>query len=229
MSLSTDNQPRPLATCWLYWIAVQTGDQAGVMQFLDLTPFSSVTFAEAEALIEEDGHGEAEGNPDGLARVYVIPEVDGWTLVIGPWCDPCDHERSDEVLRLCSDLGSRYGQAQAHYFGAQDDGSAWLVTEHGAVVRRYCETGEAEDALLTPGQPLAWERDRRDQLGLSRTWDETARGSEAEDEWKWGAFGMAPEIAAALGGSPLVRTAHTPVRGIGMIALTPHALTQGGT
>ncbi|MET7382076.1 hypothetical protein ABZT08_25190 [Streptomyces sp. NPDC005526] len=117
-----------------------------------------MTFAEAEAIIDEDGHGESEENPDGMARVYVSPEPDGWTLVIGPWCDPCDAERSDDVLRLCRDLSVRYGQAQAYYYGSQGDGSAWLVAQDGVVLRRYSETGEADDAYLTLGEPLPLER-----------------------------------------------------------------------
>lgn len=137
------------------------------MTTLGLTRPTPVTFAEAEAIIDEDGHGEADGNPDGLARVYVSPEVDGWTLVIGWWCDPCDGERGDEVLRLCTELSGRYGQAQAYYYGAQGDGSAWLIAERGAVLRRYCATGEAEDDLFTLGEPLPLERARREELGLS--------------------------------------------------------------
>jgi hypothetical protein len=191
------------------------------MKVLGLTRPVPVTFAEAETLIEEDGHGEADGNPDGLARVYVSPEVDGWTLVIGPWCDPCDGERGDEVLRLCTELSARYGRAQAYYYGWQGDGSAWLIAERGNVLRRYCATGEAKDALSTLGEPLPLERARREQLGLSPTWDEGTRDDEAEDEWKGAAFDLAPEIAAALGTSPLTLTADTPVHGTGVLALTP--------
>ncbi|MFE7774506.1 hypothetical protein ACFU5O_11490 [Streptomyces sp. NPDC057445] len=223
MLASVDDLPRPLATCWLFWIAVPTGDQAGVMEVLGLTQPSPVTFAEAEAVIDDDGHGESEENPDGMARVYVSPELDGWTLVIGPWCDPCDVERSDEVLRLCTNLSLRYGHAQAYYFGAQGDGSAWLVAEGGVVLRRYCETGEAEDAHFTLGEPLPLERVRRHQLGLPPTWDKATRNEEAEEEWKWAAFGLAPEIAAALGVSPLELLAGTRVEGVGVLALTPHA------
>ncbi|MCX5417845.1 hypothetical protein [Streptomyces sp. NBC_00059] len=180
-----------------------------------------VTFAEAEAVIDEDGHGEAEDNPDGLARVYVSPEMEGWTLVIGPWCDPCSTDRSDEVLRLCADLSTRYGAAQAYYFGAQGDGSAWLVAEHGVVVRRYCETGEIDDGLFTLGQPLAQEQAERQRMGLPPTWNESERNDEAEEEWKWRAFDMAPETATALGISPLALTASMRVNGVGVLAETP--------
>jgi hypothetical protein len=193
------------------------------MEMMGLVQPRPVTFAEAEEIIDEDGHGESEGNPDGMARVYVSPELDGWTVVIGPWCDPCDVERSDEVLQLCRDLSARYGQAQAYYFGAQGDGSAWLVAQDGVVLRRYCETGEGEDAYLTLGEPLPVERARREQLGLLAVWDQATESDEDEDEWKWAAFDLAPEIAAALGVSPLQLTAETRVEGTGVIALTPNA------
>jgi hypothetical protein len=193
------------------------------MELMELVQPRPVTFAEAEETIEDDGHGESEENPAGLARVYVSPELDGWTLVIGPWCDPCDVERSDDVLRLCRDLSVRYGQAQAYCYGSQGDGSAWLIAQDGVVLRRYCETGEAEDAFLTLGEPLPLERARREQLGLPAVWDETTRSEEAEDEWKWAAFDLAPEIAATLGVSPFKLTADTRVEGVGVIALTPRA------
>lgn len=123
------------------------------------------------------------------------PEVDGWTLVVGPWCDPCDSTRSEEVLRLCGELSARYGRAQAYYYGMQGDGSAWLVAERGTVLRRYSETGEGEDALLILGEPLPFERARRKELGLSPTWDEATESEDDQDEWKWAAFDLAPEIA----------------------------------
>ncbi|WP_231978151.1 hypothetical protein [Streptomyces sp. TLI_053] len=180
-----------------------------------------MTFAEAEAAIDEDGHGGAEDNPDGLARVYVSPGIEGWTLVIGPWCDPCNSDRSDEVLRLCVDLSSRYGAAQAYYFGTQNDGSAWLIAEHGVVVRRYCETGSVDDGLLTLGEPLVQERAERERMGLPPVRDESARNDDAEEEWKWRAFDMAEEIASALGVNPLTLDGSMRVHGVGVLAQTP--------
>ncbi|MDN3260772.1 hypothetical protein QWJ26_13290 [Streptomyces sp. CSDS2] len=219
----SNDLPQPLVTCWLSWVAIPTGDQAGVMAALGLARPVPVTFAEAEAVVEEAGHAGAEDDPGGCARVYVSPELDGWTLVIGPWCDSSDRERSGDVLRLCIELSSRYGAAQAYFFGAQGDGSAWLVAEKGAVVRRYCETGEAGDASLTLGHPLEREQVERERMGLPPVWDESLRNGAAEEEWKWRAFDMAPEIAAALGISPLALTARTRVRGSGVLADTPAA------
>lgn len=215
-----DDRPEPVWTCWNHWIAVPTGDQAGVMEVLGLTPQRPVTFAEANEIIDADAHGEPDDDVH-LTRVFVTPELDGWTLVIGSWCDPCDGERSGEVLRLCTMLSDRYGRAQAYYYGAQGDGSAWLVAENGAVVRRYSATGEPEDASLTLGEPLRQENARRAELRLPG-WD--AEWSEDdEDEWKWAVFDMAPEIAAALGVCPLDITPETSVRGTGVLALTRYA------
>ncbi|MFF3875214.1 hypothetical protein [Streptomyces sp. NPDC001978] len=227
MTVSVDDQAaRPLATCWLHWMAVPTGDQAGVMAVLGLTPSRAVSFAEAEVVVDEDGHGDADENPGGLGRVYVSPEVDGWTLVVGPWCDPGDDERGDEVLRLCVALSARYGRAQAYYYGMQGDGSTWLVAEDGAVVRRYRETGEGEDALFTLGEPLPLERVRREELGLAPVWDEETESDADEDEWRWAAFDLSPEIASALGVSPLTLSAATSVHGTGVLARTGWGQTQ---
>lgn len=79
MNVVRGDPSRPLSTCWLYWIAVPTGDQAGVLAALGLTRPVPVTFAEAEAAIDGEGQRETELNPDGLAWVYVGPEIEGWT------------------------------------------------------------------------------------------------------------------------------------------------------
>ncbi|MFB4279140.1 hypothetical protein ACBJ59_27895 [Nonomuraea sp. MTCD27] len=85
-------------------------------------------------MIGADGYGDPDDRRH-LSRVFVTPEVDGWTLVIGAWCDPCDGGRHEDVLRSCEALSARQGGAQAHYYGAPGNGSAWLVAEHGRVVR----------------------------------------------------------------------------------------------
>ncbi|MEV0261194.1 hypothetical protein AB0I49_07605 [Streptomyces sp. NPDC050617] len=121
---------------------------------------------------------------------------------------------------MCS---TRYGQAHAYYYGEQGDGSAWLITERGTVLRRYSRIGEDDDELFTLGEPRPYERARRGQLGLSPTWGAETRDQDAEGEGEWerDAAGMTPELAAALGISPLELGAETPVHGTGVIARTP--------
>src|SRR4051812_34652829 len=107
----------PLWACWNHWIAVSPGDQAGAMQILGLSAPEPVTFARAQEVIDAEGHDDSSDDRP-LARVYVTPEVEGWTLVFGAWCDPYDEERRQHVLALCRGLSARYGRAQAYYFGA---------------------------------------------------------------------------------------------------------------
>nr|WTB30010.1 HEAT repeat domain-containing protein [Streptomyces sp. NBC_00830] len=222
-----DDQPTALWTCWNHWIAVPSGDQSGIISTLGLTDPRPVTFALGNDIVDNDGHEAEPGSHDGFTRVFVTPELDGWTLVLGAWCDPCDAERSEDVLRVCTLLSSRYGRAQAYYYGAQGDGSAWLVAEHGTVIRRYCETGDGEDELLTLGDPLPFERTRREELGLQPEWDPALESEDDADEWKWAAFDLAPEIAQSLGVSPLTIGPEISSRGVGVIALTPYGVTHG--
>ncbi len=56
--------------------------------------------------------------------MYVSPEPDGWTLVVGPWRDPAGAERADGVLRLCVELSERYGPVQAYYYDGRQGGGS---------------------------------------------------------------------------------------------------------
>ncbi|WP_371794144.1 hypothetical protein [Streptomyces sp. NBC_01718] len=221
------DRPEPLSGCWIHWIAVPTGDQQGLMDLLGLTRPRPVTFALANDVVDADSHDGPADGPGCFARVFVSPELDGWTFIAGRWCDPIDDERADEVLRACERLSTHYGQAQAYYYGAQGDGSAWVVAENGVVMRRYSETGDGEDHLLTIGDPLPYERDRRLELGLSPDWDAAHASEDEEDEWKWAVFDMAPGLAKAIGLSPLAIRSDLQMRGTGVLALTPYGTANG--
>ncbi|MFI6394865.1 hypothetical protein [Nonomuraea sp. NPDC050540] len=210
MRTEQEDRPEPVWSCWNYWIAVPTGDQAGVMETLGLTESRPMTFAQAREMIDTAVHGGLDH------QVYVSPEVDGRTLVIGPWCDPCDDERHEGVLRSCLALSARYARCQAYYFGEQGDGSAWLVAEHGSLVRRYAAT---DDDLPALGDPLPRERARLLRLGLPA--DLATASAEDLDEWAVEAVWLAPEIAASYGVTPHTLTEDTVVRGTGKLALTP--------
>jgi hypothetical protein len=99
--------PQGIDACWNYWFCVPTGDQHGIMTILGLTPFRPATFALGASVIEGATHdGDA-----GL--VFITPEINGWTAVIGPWCDPVDDDRHDEVRILVERLSDAYGEAHA--------------------------------------------------------------------------------------------------------------------
>jgi hypothetical protein len=218
---ATADPPRPFTACWLHWIAVPTGDQAGVMDVLGLADPEPVGFGGAEEFVDLDSHRDLPADDRGRVRVYVSPELDGWTFVIGRWCSPADPERTEDVARLCTALSARYGRAHAFYYGARGDGSAWLITENGTVLRRYCETGDPEDALLTLGDPLPYEQARRAELDLPPVWDEATESEDDEEEWAWATYDMAPDLAASLSLCPRDILPTTPCCGTGVLAHTP--------
>lgn len=86
--------PVPLSCCFLSWIAVPTGDQAGVMEMLGLSQSRPVPFSVGVYAADIDSHGGLDADPlDVYRRVFVTPELAGWTLVVGSWRDPSATER----------------------------------------------------------------------------------------------------------------------------------------
>jgi hypothetical protein len=85
------------------------------------------------------------------------PPLDGWTLLIGPWCNPVDAERRGDVLKRCVRASAVSGRAQAYWFAAQGDGSAWLVAENGTLVRCGASAGDDLDEEITLGPRLPYE------------------------------------------------------------------------
>ncbi|MFJ9692137.1 hypothetical protein [Kitasatospora sp. NPDC101183] len=220
-----DETPHPLTACFLSWIAVRTGDQDALLDLLGLTDPEPVTFTLGSSVADADGHDGADGPPfPQYARVYVTPELDGWTLLLGRWCSPIDAERTEEVARICRELSARYGSAQAYFHGAQNDGSAWLVAEDGVILRRaaseeYYEEGEEEAEEI--GDPLPAER-----LELARLAAEFD-GEDLEFEWGFAQLDMARKLAAALSIDPYGVGPATRVRGRGVLALTPYGVEYG--
>ncbi|MFF5089434.1 HEAT repeat domain-containing protein [Streptomyces niveus] len=213
-----DEPAQSLDTCSTSWIAVPTGDQQGVVELLGLYEARPATFALGLSVGGHDSHDGAE-----YGRVYVTPEVDGWTLVLGPWCNPVDPDRAEDVLRVVSELSRRYGRAQAYYFGEQGGGSGWLVAEGGTVVRRFGSYWDDDGARFTVGDPLPEERAACIEEGVVPVGDPGAD----EDEWTDLAAYLAPTLAGQLGVSPMDLGPHTTVRGVGAVALTPYAREHG--
>jgi hypothetical protein len=129
---------------------------------------------------------------------------------IRAWCSPI----RDDALELCVRASSVFGKAQAYWYGDQGDGSAWLVAENGALIRRAAEFGDARDEELALGTPLPEEA-------------EALAAAEDEDCRDLALFHFAPMLAERLSINPLDLSADTPCRGHGWLALTPIGVTQG--
>lgn len=213
-----DERARPLDTCFTSWIAVPTGDQQGIVELLGLFEARPATFELGLSVGAHDSHDYAEHG-----RVYVTPEVDGWTLVLGPWCNPVDPQRAEDVLHAVTELSRRYGRAQAYYFGEQGGGSGWLVAEDGNAVRRFGSCWEDDGAGFTLGEPLPEERAACVEEGITPVGDVGAD----DEEWTDLAAYLAPQLAEQLGLSPMALGPHTTVRGVGAVAFTPYAREHG--
>ena len=144
--------PEPVTGCFLSCIAVRSDDQRAVTDLFRLTPTCPATFTLGTIAADCDGHYRLDARR--YARVFVTPSLDGWTLLVGPWCDPASQERRDEVLELRLRASAAFGSAQAYRYGERGDGSAWLVTENGTLIRRACNFGSATDEVLLLGPPL---------------------------------------------------------------------------
>ncbi|MEW1860554.1 hypothetical protein AB0399_09250 [Streptomyces sp. NPDC088194] len=223
-----DDIPVPILCCFLSWIAVSTGNQAGVMEMLGLSAAYPVPFSVGVNAADYDSHGGLDDDPhDRYRRVFVTPELAGWTLVVGSWCDPSAAEREAAVLEACERLSARYGRAQAYWYGAQNDGSAVLVAERGETLRRLAYIPGDDTQHLELGVPLAYEQERRTALGLPALTAEQLEVDQDDDEWMWELLEMATELAGELSIDPLSIDTGTPVRGVGLLALTEYGRSLG--
>lgn len=210
-----DDRAQSLEGCSTSWLAIPSGDRTGIADVLGLSGERLVTFALGHSVVLHD----SDDWPD-CRRVYVTPEVDGWTLVVGPWCNPVDAERAGEVLDSLVELSRRYGLAQAYYFGEHGGGSGWALAEKGAVVRRFDASTWGDEQLPELGGQLP------EEAALHAEWAESEAG--ADDDWEDVAPYMAPDLALRLGSvSPFALGPQTRVRGHGVVALTALAAQQG--
>ncbi|MFJ3861726.1 HEAT repeat domain-containing protein [Streptomyces sp. NPDC090085] len=220
--------PGPISCCFMSWIAVPTGEQTVVMEMLGLSQPRPVPFSVGVYAADIDSHGGLDTDPlDGYRRVFVTPELAGWTLVVGSWCDPSATERQNEVLETCERLSARFGRAQAYWWSATQDGSAVLIAEDGAVVRRFGYFPGEDVEHLELGEPLAYEQRRRAALGLPSVAADRVDTEEDAEEWMWELLDLAPNLAGALGLNPLAVDASTPTRGTGKLALTEYGRRLG--
>jgi hypothetical protein len=202
-----------ISLCWDAWMCIRGGDQRGIMSTLGLTPVRPATFALANTVVSD-----STADPDGL--VFVTPQLDGWTVVAGGWCDPQHGERGEEVRHLVEQLSRQYGEAHAYSLTEYDDESDWLIARAGRTVRRYSETVPA----WAIGQPLPVERRHLEALGVTGSPEELHATRETDDAFVDFSFACTARTVAAemsidiVGG---VRRSDSTVAGIGILARTP--------
>lgn len=181
------DQPAPVVSCWTYWWCIRSSEQNDVMTELGLTERRPVTYPLANSIMDILEHHHRESR-----LVYIGPSVNGWTPVAGPRCNVFGEDQSDARATV-QRLSARFGETHAFYFGAQGDGSAWLIARDGTVIRCFSTVNPDQ----TTGEPLPVERDWMTQHGIpGRPEDHLAEHGEHTDAmWQ---FPEANEIAAAI-------------------------------
>jgi hypothetical protein len=130
-----------------------------LLSTLGLIPLRRSTFGEADEII----NGVAHQHDETISLVFVTPQIDGWTAVIGPWCDAFNARHAPMTRALVERLSVPHGEAHAFYFGSQNDGSGWMVARDGETVRLCADQSDVEPI----GEPLPIEAEWLTRLGLT--------------------------------------------------------------
>ncbi|MER7335355.1 MULTISPECIES: HEAT repeat domain-containing protein [unclassified Micromonospora] len=206
------------------WLALPTGDQAAVLDALELSDPRPATLRLGYAASAHDSH--CADDRYARSRVFVTPELNGWTLVLGPWYAFRGGPKRE--AETCRALSEQFGAAQSYWYDARGGGSAWLICAAGEVLRQYDDDKPkrsvgarlpVEEGLLLPHE----EPDIPDEAWAS--WDHAAPDADerwAEIERRYGVPDTcdALTVAAAMSVDPAGLGPDTDMRGHGLLALT---------
>lgn len=241
--------PEPLHLCGS-WYAVPGADQRALLEEFGLGDPEPVTLRTGASAWNHDHHNWDRRPHASCARVFVSPELDGWTLVFGDSSENTHRiEGSDDpektlpqvVRRRCADLSRRFGTAQWYGMSCGDGWTAWCVAEDGHVVRHYdafaaaeSEAGDtgpphpAESGFLLPHQhPAGLPDDMYDGVDLSDVEAFGARYRQVREELGIPDTCDATDIAARLSIDPGALGPHTRVNGTALLALTACGRAHG--
>ncbi|URM95466.1 HEAT repeat domain-containing protein [Actinomadura madurae] len=232
VKLATET-PEPMHVCGT-WYAVPTVDQPDVLDAFGLSDPEPVTMRLGASAWNHDHHAFS-GEHRSCRRVYVTPQVDGWTLLFG---DPFDYHDEEvdaaAVQRHCRELSVRFGAA--HWYGAScgDSWTAWCVAEKGEIVRYYdIEEPEdqigshpAEDGYVLPHID-AFPDDAFEGVDINDSDAFLARYLQVKKDLGIPDDAHATTVAARASVDPSALGPETDVQGHGVVALTPCGRERG--
>ena len=217
-------------------LAVPGGDQQAIMEALDPSEPRPATMRLGFDAISSDRHGGGTRRQRD-SRVFVTPQLDGWTLVVGSWYARWAELGSYDFLKLepateievVRELSARFGQAQSYWYDGELKLGGWLICVDGEVRRWYHES-HPEEAI---GDRLPVEASFRlphetaqipdeERAALKEFWGEEYYERLREVHAR---YGIPPrcapfDIAAAMSVSPTTLGPQTEVVGHGLLALT---------
>jgi hypothetical protein len=170
-------------------------------------------------------------------RMYVSPELDGWTLVFGNTAQAA-HLQSGGAAQMdawmslifaaCRDLSRRFGEAHWYGMSCGDGWTAWCIARDGEIVRYY-DAFEPDQAIgnLLPEESRyvlphedPFPDDALDGVDPNDTEAFTARWMHVKDELGIPDACNAALLAQELSVGPASLGPGTAVRGRALLALT---------
>jgi hypothetical protein len=126
------------------WFAVKTNNKEQLAGLLDLDVLGNSNW--------QNGVEQAYDN-----RVFITPEVDGWTLVCGDGLLSLVEKESADIAIL-NKLSAKYGEAQYFYTHRVTEYHIWAKSLNGKVIRYYSYMGERGENMRVEGEPSEAEK-----------------------------------------------------------------------
>lgn len=214
--------PYAFDACFNSWLTVRGDDQRGIMRVLGLADALPATYALGETLVNHLAHG-GPSRQETFDHVFISPELNGWTVIRGPSCNP---DESPNVTIWVARLSDDYGQAQAYFYGSQCDGDPWLVGEQGRIIRRY----SSNHPEMSHGAPSPIEQRWLDHHGLPAPAEQMADDESFLDSFlDYQSDCSAPAVAAESSIDPVWASSwptRLRIRGSALIARTAAGVQQ---
>lgn len=146
----------------IVWIAVKTDDKSGLSKILGLKNSKPSNW--------KSGIENAYEN-----SVFITPQIDKWTLVVGMGLPLGDSKESIKKLeKILNELSSEFEEAQ--FFGTHRvvEYHNWMKSVNGKIERIYSYIGESMENIKVYGNLTALEK----KLNLFNSFSEEAKSDE---------------------------------------------------
>jgi hypothetical protein len=150
--------PEPMHLCGSWYAIPATSDLQAVLDAFELTEARPVTMRLGASAWTNDRHNGDLGEHGFCSRMYVTPELNGWTLVFGtvPAVAHTHGEAAfrDAVRAHCAQLSSQFGATHWYAASCGDGWTAWCLAEGGTVIEQYdiLDSEPPDDDLPEPDE-----------------------------------------------------------------------------
>jgi hypothetical protein len=139
------------------WFAVKSNKKEEIADLLELNVLGKANW--------KNGVEQAYDN-----RIFITPEIDGWTLICGNGLLSLVEKDSVEISIL-NKLSFKYGESQYFYTHRITEYHIWSKSLNGRLIRYYSYIGEKGENLRIEGEPSEIEK----RLKLVNTFSEEAK------------------------------------------------------